>query len=280
MQSAPSIGLMQANARRRAPSPEASAPLVYSRSSSKAHDRDSSNTAMDVELSNFERLDTADSKANVTSTTWARPQLDPTSPDFDSTAWFQGLAELKNGDNPLYKPKRGGFFFRNLDVYGTLKRGDYLHTFTTAPLRPLRALTRLFGGDDSTQVKILHGFEGFVNDGEMLAVLGRPGSGCTTLLRTLAGETRGLSVAASSEVLYQGRLRAVRTTESNLNSDRLQESHPTRCTKSFAENASTPRNSTFTSPNSPCQRHCGSPPHRGHPSTFCRACPSLRTLTI
>jgi hypothetical protein len=160
---------------------------------------------MDVELSNFERLDTADSKTNVKVTTWDRPQLDPTSSSFDSTAWFRSLAELKNGDNPLYKPKKGGFLFKNLDVYGTLKGGDYLHTFGTAPLRPLRALRRLFGGDDSTQVKILYGFEGFVNDGEMLAVLGRPGSGCTTLLRTLAGENRGLSVGRSSEVLYQGR---------------------------------------------------------------------------
>lgn len=38
----------------------------------------------------------------------------------------------------------------------------------------------------------------------MLVVLGRPGSGCTTLLKTISGETNGFFVDAVSEVNYQG----------------------------------------------------------------------------
>ncbi|KAF2276916.1 uncharacterized protein EI97DRAFT_433130 [Westerdykella ornata] len=161
----------------------------------------------ELELTSFTRLDTADSKAQIVtsiSNVWSRAQLDPTSSAFDATAWFKHFAELRNGDHPLYKAKRGGFLFKNLNVYGTVKADDYLHTFGNAPLRPLRAVTRLFGRNDTIKVPILRGFEGIVNDGEMLAVLGRPGSGCTTLLKTLAGETRGLEVGKQSEILYQG----------------------------------------------------------------------------
>ncbi|KAF2804985.1 uncharacterized protein BDZ99DRAFT_511487 [Mytilinidion resinicola] len=43
------------------------------------------------------------------------------------------------------------------------------------------------------QKEILHGIDGVLNEGEMLLVLGGPGSGCTTLLKTLAGHHGGYS---------------------------------------------------------------------------------------
>ena len=38
----------------------------------------------------------------------------------------------------------------------------------------------------------------------MLVVLGRPGSGCTTLLKTMTGETDGFYIDQASEINYQG----------------------------------------------------------------------------
>jgi ABC-type multidrug transport system ATPase subunit len=38
---------------------------------------------------------------------------------------------------------------------------------------------------------ILYSMDGCVKEGEMLLVLGKPGSGATTMLKTIAGETRG-----------------------------------------------------------------------------------------
>lgn len=38
----------------------------------------------------------------------------------------------------------------------------------------------------------------------MLVVLGRPGSGCTTLLKTISGETHGFFIDEKSEINYQG----------------------------------------------------------------------------
>ena len=40
--------------------------------------------------------------------------------------------------------------------------------------------------------------------GELLVVLGRPGSGCSTFLKTVCGETYGLKVDPKSVVHYDG----------------------------------------------------------------------------
>lgn len=50
---------------------------------------------------------------------------------------------------------------------------------------------------------ILSGFEGLVRPGEMLLVLGRPGSGCTSLLKVLANQ-RSSFHAVEGELSYDG----------------------------------------------------------------------------
>lgn len=40
--------------------------------------------------------------------------------------------------------------------------------------------------------------------GELLLVLGRPGAGCSTFLKTLCGETHGLDVDPTSVLHYNG----------------------------------------------------------------------------
>ena len=46
--------------------------------------------------------------------------------------------------------------------------------------------------------------DGLLLPGEQLCVLGPPGSGCTTLLKTIAGETYGFNVSPESYLNYQG----------------------------------------------------------------------------
>ena len=59
-------------------------------------------------------------------------------------------------------------------------------------------------GRGKHKIQILRNFEGLVRSGEMLVVLGRPGSGCSTLLKTIAGETHGFYIDSKSEINYQG----------------------------------------------------------------------------
>lgn len=53
-------------------------------------------------------------------------------------------------------------------------------------------------------MRILQDFDGLVMPGEMLLVLGRPGSGCSTLLKTLAGDTHGFRINDERSINYQG----------------------------------------------------------------------------
>ena len=54
------------------------------------------------------------------------------------------------------------------------------------------------------KVQILENVDGVLEAGEMLVVLGPPGSGCTTMLKTLAGERNGIYLDERSELNYMG----------------------------------------------------------------------------
>lgn len=54
------------------------------------------------------------------------------------------------------------------------------------------------------KVQILSGVDGVLEAGEMLVVLGPPGSGCTTLLKTIAGEMNGLYLDEATDMNYRG----------------------------------------------------------------------------
>ena len=59
-------------------------------------------------------------------------------------------------------------------------------------------------GKKPRQINILHSFDGLVKAGEMCVVLGPPGSGCSTFLKTITGETHGFFVDEDSSINYQG----------------------------------------------------------------------------
>lgn len=61
-------------------------------------------------------------------------------------------------------------------------------------------------GRGQTKIQILRDFEGVIKSGELLVVLGKPGSGCSTLLKTISGETHGFYIGEGSNINYQGTL--------------------------------------------------------------------------
>jgi ATP-binding cassette, subfamily G (WHITE), member 2, SNQ2 len=76
-------------------------------------------------------------------------------------------------------------------------------TFGGLFLAPIAKISRLFSHGVTPQRTLLHGFSGSVKDGEMLLVLGRPGSGCSTFLKTIASQTEGYT-SVEGEVSYGG----------------------------------------------------------------------------
>jgi len=91
--------------------------------------------------------------------------------------------------------------WQNVEVHGegatTMSQSDVSSIF----LDVFRAVRGVFS--KGPQRVILHGIDGLVKEGEMLLVLGRPGSGCSTLLKTLAGHTESYS-RWSGDITYSG----------------------------------------------------------------------------
>lgn len=97
--------------------------------------------------------------------------------------------------------RRAGIVFKNLKVCGSGSAINLQKNVGSLLLAPLR-LGEFFGkGPEKT---ILNDFEGVLKSGEMLVVLGRPGSGCSTFLKSLMGELQGLDMKSQSEIHYNG----------------------------------------------------------------------------
>ncbi|KAI9834089.1 MAG: hypothetical protein M1819_003374 [Sarea resinae] len=91
--------------------------------------------------------------------------------------------------------------WQNIEVFGesldVTSQKDVLSILTDV----FTFCARLFQKKPTRQ--ILHGIDGVVKEGEMLLLLGRPGSGCSTLLKTLAGHTESY-VHWDGDVAYSG----------------------------------------------------------------------------
>ncbi|KEY72791.1 hypothetical protein S7711_09510 [Stachybotrys chartarum IBT 7711] len=94
-----------------------------------------------------------------------------------------------------------GVSFRDLECNGLRAAAQYQLTFASALTKPLRSwLAR----EQQQQVRILRHVDGLIRPGEMLLVLGRPGSGCSTFLKTISGDTHGFQLGQDARINYQG----------------------------------------------------------------------------
>ena len=81
---------------------------------------------------------------------------------------------------------------------------EHHENVASAPVHRFQSILNLGVHRRKTRKQILQGFDGLVPSGEMLLVLGRPGSGCTTLLKTLAGQSTGLIIDEKARISYGG----------------------------------------------------------------------------
>ncbi|KAF2675667.1 hypothetical protein K458DRAFT_471249 [Lentithecium fluviatile CBS 122367] len=99
----------------------------------------------------------------------------------------------------------GGVSFLGLDVSGSISSSYFQHTFTSYLSGfPFYLASLLRRSRDRTETLILCKFCGVVQPGEMLLVLGRPGSGCSTFLKTIAGDAHGTIIHDRSAINYRG----------------------------------------------------------------------------
>ncbi|OHE91114.1 ABC-2 type transporter [Colletotrichum orchidophilum] len=127
--------------------------------------------------------------------------LDPFSTNFDAREWAKSFYRLRSESCQV---RKAGVAFRNLSILGYGSDTAFQKTVGNAwwlkAVAAVRGLLRM----KRQQVRILHDLEGVVNDGEMLCVLGPPGSGCSTFLRTIAGDTQGTQMGENAYLNYRG----------------------------------------------------------------------------
>ncbi|KAF5020913.1 hypothetical protein F66182_7065 [Fusarium sp. NRRL 66182] len=129
--------------------------------------------------------------------------LNPKSPSFNAKRWAKAFYELRTDASEGNPPRTTGVAFRNLNVFGFGSDTDFQKSVGNIFLEAGTMVRRLLHSKQR-RVDILQDLEGVVHSGEMLAVLGPPGSGCSTFLKTIAGDTHGFHIDDASEINYSG----------------------------------------------------------------------------
>jgi ATP-binding cassette subfamily G (WHITE) protein 2 (PDR) len=130
-----------------------------------------------------------------------RDELDPASPKFDLYKWIRYAMRAVDQDD--IKIARAGVTMKNVTVRGTGSALNLQKNVGSVLMAPLRFSENFSFGKKSAKT-IIRNFDVLMKSGEMLIVLGRPGSGCSTLLKTMTGEMHGLQVDNESIVHYNG----------------------------------------------------------------------------
>lgn len=133
-------------------------------------------------------------------------RLDPNSNAFDSALWIKNLQKLAYSDTDYYKPSSLCLVYKDLRTYGEDSGAEYQSNFGNSLYKAASQVVLLLRRNDKTssQVDILKPMDGIVRSGKVTVVLGRPGAGCTTFLKTVAAQTHGFHVDQKSVISYDG----------------------------------------------------------------------------
>lgn len=134
------------------------------------------------------------------------PRLDPNSEHFDLRFWVKNIRKLVTLDSDYFKPAHLGVAYKDLRAYGISSELDYQATFGNVIFKKLWQLAIK---SDKKYLKdqefdILKPMDGICLPGELTVVLGRPGAGCSTFLKSIAAQTHGFHIDKESLISYDG----------------------------------------------------------------------------
>ncbi|KAK4052255.1 ATP-binding cassette transporter snq2 [Microbotryomycetes sp. JL221] len=178
------------------------------------HDPQRGHVDVDAAKSDFEQLRrhlSRQSSLYRTQTGQRDPEKGGADDDDDSEGDFDLRAYLHEGvqkrDEAGFRRKVLGVTWTKLRVVGAGGMKIYIRTFPDAIkeafLSPIFFGMKRLGMFKMPTKNLLNEFDGCAKPGEMVFVLGRPGSGCTTFLKTL-GLQRGGYISVDGDVLYGG----------------------------------------------------------------------------
>ncbi|KAG8167727.1 hypothetical protein KVR01_003416 [Diaporthe batatas] len=129
--------------------------------------------------------------------------LNPNGKKFSARTWARTIANVTNEHGSGYRT--AGFCYENLNVFGYGQETDYQKDVGNVWLElPTLARNLVSKRGSQRRIDILRNFNGVVEAGEMLVVLGPPGSGCSTFLKAISGEMNGIYTDERAYFNYQG----------------------------------------------------------------------------
>lgn len=131
------------------------------------------------------------------------PALNPQAPAFDLEKWLRWVIKGANDDG-ITNP-HASIVFKNLNVSGSGSSVQLQETVMST-FSILTQMSEKLRKRRSPSKLILKNFNGLLASGQLLLVLGRPGAGCSTFLKTLCGQVHGLNVDEKSVLHYNGKL--------------------------------------------------------------------------
>ncbi|TDZ36237.1 ABC transporter G family member 11 [Colletotrichum spinosum] len=138
--------------------------------------------------------------ANVNS---ASPSSETDGEQFDLEAVLRGGVEAERQAG--IRPKHIGAYWDGLTVTGMGGTTNYVKTFPDAFVDFVNYVTPVMNflglGKKGIEATLLDHFKGVCKPGEMVLVLGKPGSGCTTFLKTIANQRAGYT-SVTGDVRY------------------------------------------------------------------------------
>ena len=152
------------------------------------------------EFSNMSRVSHARSQAKHED---AEKEGSPEPEQFDLEAALRG--DLDAEREAGIRPKHVGVYWDGLTVKGMASSTNWVKTFpdsfvdffnVISPVKKMLGLNK-----KGVEATLLDNFRGVCKPGEMVLVLGKPGSGCTTFLKNIANQRWGYT-SVTGEVLY------------------------------------------------------------------------------
>ncbi|OOF95061.1 hypothetical protein ASPCADRAFT_147116 [Aspergillus carbonarius ITEM 5010] len=162
--------------------------------------RASLNSDEESYLAQFATTEEAARLSSLANISLGEPLLNPGGKDFDLYWWLRKIMYMLNQDRPQ---ENAAIRFHNLHVLGTrfsLRRQQTVIDVFSSLLRPRET----FNLGPKSPKQILWNLNGILNRGELLLVLGRPGSGCSAVARALCRELSGLKLDSGSLIQYSG----------------------------------------------------------------------------
>ncbi|PSR76755.1 ABC-2 type transporter-domain-containing protein [Coniella lustricola] len=128
--------------------------------------------------------------------------LNPSGDKFSARAWAKAILDLVSKEGASFRTS--GVAFQNMNVFGFGAGTDFQKDVANIWLDVAASLRSIVGASSKRRIDILRQFDGIVNSGEMLVVLGPPGSGCSTFLKAISGEMNGIFMEEDAYLNYNG----------------------------------------------------------------------------